>query len=76
MPRECLRILESKSKVRHSRNKAIVAKVSVSSSTPGLSPDVAALTTDVAELKDMMKIMLLDKQKSQAPATVKAVEQS
>ncbi|GJV96734.1 reverse transcriptase domain-containing protein [Tanacetum coccineum] len=33
------------------------------------------LTTDVAELKDMMKTMLLDKQKSQAPATVKAVEQ-
>ncbi|GJX00656.1 reverse transcriptase domain-containing protein [Tanacetum coccineum] len=76
MPRECLRIIESKSKVRHSRNKAIVAKVSASSSTPGLSPDVAALTTDVAELKDMMKTMLLDKQKSQAPATVKAVEQS
>ncbi|GJR01933.1 reverse transcriptase domain-containing protein [Tanacetum coccineum] len=76
IPRECLRIIESKSKVRHSQNKAIVAKVSASSSTPGLSPDVAALTTDVAELKDMMKTMLLDKQKSQAPATVKAVEQS
>ncbi|GJZ91980.1 hypothetical protein Tco_0664045, partial [Tanacetum coccineum] len=40
MPRECLRIIESKSKVRNSRNKAVVAKVN--SSTPGISPDVAA----------------------------------
>ncbi|GJT27710.1 hypothetical protein Tco_0907985 [Tanacetum coccineum] len=45
----------------------------MSTSTPGISPDVAALTTDVAELKDMMKTLILDKQKSQAPATVKAV---
>ncbi|GJQ91486.1 reverse transcriptase domain-containing protein [Tanacetum coccineum] len=42
MPRECLRIIESKSKVRNSRNKAVVAKVSSNSSTPGISPDVAA----------------------------------
>ncbi|GJW18104.1 reverse transcriptase domain-containing protein [Tanacetum coccineum] len=46
MPRECLRIIESKSKVRNSRNKAVVAKVSSNSSTPGISPDVAALTTE------------------------------
>ncbi|GKF52291.1 reverse transcriptase domain-containing protein, partial [Tanacetum coccineum] len=32
MPRECLRIIESKSKVRNSRNKEVVAKVSSSSS--------------------------------------------
>ncbi|GJV68944.1 reverse transcriptase domain-containing protein [Tanacetum coccineum] len=70
MPRDCLRIIESKSKVRHSRSKAIVAKVSTSSSTPGISPDVA-------ELKDMVKALLLDKKnQSQAPATVKAVEES
>ncbi|GKC71316.1 reverse transcriptase domain-containing protein, partial [Tanacetum coccineum] len=74
MPRECLRIIESKSKVRNSRNKAIVAKVN--SSTPGYSPDVVALTTEVSELKNMMKTMLIDKQKVQAPAPVKAVEQS
>ncbi|GKB86193.1 hypothetical protein Tco_0958465, partial [Tanacetum coccineum] len=42
MPRECLRIIESKSKVRNSRNKAVVAKVSSNSSTPGISPDVVA----------------------------------
>ncbi|GJV63938.1 hypothetical protein Tco_1474766 [Tanacetum coccineum] len=68
MPRDCLRIIESKSKVRNSRNKPVVAKVNASSSTPGISPDVA-------ELKDMVKALLLDK-KSQAPAPVKAVEES
>ncbi|GJS44677.1 reverse transcriptase domain-containing protein [Tanacetum coccineum] len=76
MPRECLKIIESKSKVCNSRNKAVVAKVSSSSSTPGFSPDVAALTTEVSELKNMMKTMLIDKQKAQAPMPVKAVEQS
>ncbi|GKF96231.1 hypothetical protein Tco_0288966, partial [Tanacetum coccineum] len=60
MPRECLKIIESKSKVRNSRNKAVVAKLSSSSSTPGISPDVAALTTEVSELKDMMKTLLID----------------
>ncbi|GJR98996.1 hypothetical protein Tco_0271170 [Tanacetum coccineum] len=72
MPRECLRIIESKSKVRNSRNKAVVAKVSSNSSTSGISLDVAALTTEVYELKNMMKTMLIDKQKAQAPAPVKA----
>ncbi|GJU70441.1 reverse transcriptase domain-containing protein [Tanacetum coccineum] len=76
MPRECLRIIKSKSKVRNSRNKAVVAKVNLNSSTPGISPDVAALTTKVSELKNMMKTMLIDKQKAQDPAPVKAVEQS
>ncbi|GKD75265.1 reverse transcriptase domain-containing protein, partial [Tanacetum coccineum] len=76
MPRECLKIIESKSKVRNSRNKAVVAKVSSNSSTPGISPDVAALTTEVSELKNMMKTMLIDKQKAQALVPVKAIEQS
>ncbi|GKD98164.1 reverse transcriptase domain-containing protein [Tanacetum coccineum] len=70
MPRDFLRIIESKSKVRHSQSKAIVAKVGTSSSTPGVSPDVA-------ELKDMVRALLLNKKnQSQAPATVKAVEES
>ncbi|GJW69002.1 reverse transcriptase domain-containing protein, partial [Tanacetum coccineum] len=70
MPRDCLRIIESKSKVRNSRNKPVVAKVSSSSSTPGISPDVA-------ELKDMVKALLLDKKnQTQAPAPMKAVEES
>ncbi|GKD87638.1 hypothetical protein Tco_1358792 [Tanacetum coccineum] len=68
MPRDCLRIIESKLKVRNSRNKPVVAKVSSSSSTPGISPDVS-------KLKDMVKALLLDK-KSQAPTPVKAVEES
>nr|GFA90697.1 reverse transcriptase domain-containing protein [Tanacetum cinerariifolium] len=70
IPRDCLSIIESKSKVRYSRSKVIVAKVSTSTSTPGVSPDVAVL-------KGMVKALLLDKKnQSQAPATVKAVEES
>ncbi|GKF90152.1 hypothetical protein Tco_0264115, partial [Tanacetum coccineum] len=47
-----------------------VAKVSSSSSIPGISPDVV-------ELKDMVKALLLDKKnQTQAPAPVKAVEES
>ncbi|GKA97199.1 ribonuclease H-like domain-containing protein [Tanacetum coccineum] len=36
MPRECLKIIEIKSKVHQSRSKAIVSKVSTSSSTPAV----------------------------------------
>ncbi|GJZ02906.1 reverse transcriptase domain-containing protein [Tanacetum coccineum] len=75
MPRDCLKIIESKSKVRNSRNKPVVAKLGTSTSTSSISPEVAALTTDVAELKDMMKTFILNKQKSQAPATVNAVKE-
>nr|GFA31020.1 reverse transcriptase domain-containing protein [Tanacetum cinerariifolium] len=74
MPRECLKIIESKSKVRQSRAKAVVSKVGTSSSTPVIS-------FDVSELKDMVKALLLDKKnQSSAPtlstthAPVKAVE--
>nr|GFA85630.1 reverse transcriptase domain-containing protein [Tanacetum cinerariifolium] len=74
MPRDCLKIIKSKSKVHQSRAKAIVAKIGTSSSTP-------AISSDVAELKDMVKALLLDK-KNQSPAStpsttpppVKAIE--
>ncbi|GKG33519.1 hypothetical protein Tco_0433678 [Tanacetum coccineum] len=56
MPQECLKIIESKSKVRQSRSKAIVSKVSTSSSTP-------AVSSDVAELKDMVRALILDKKR-------------
>ncbi|GJY73159.1 hypothetical protein Tco_0477590 [Tanacetum coccineum] len=70
MPRECLKIIESKSKVRQSQSKAIISKVSTSSSTP-------AVSSDVAELKDMVRALILDKKnQTLAPAPVKAVEQS
>nr|GEW39293.1 DNA-directed DNA polymerase [Tanacetum cinerariifolium] len=70
MPRECLSIIESKSKVRYSRDKPIVAKVSTNASTSGVS-------LDVVELKDMVKALLLDKKgQNQSPAPVKAVEES
>nr|GEV57574.1 reverse transcriptase domain-containing protein [Tanacetum cinerariifolium] len=63
-------IIESKSKVRYSRNKPVVAKLSTNTSTSGISPDVA-------ELKDMMKTLLLDKKgHNQSHAPVKAVEES
>nr|GEV53479.1 reverse transcriptase domain-containing protein [Tanacetum cinerariifolium] len=68
MPYECLAIIESKSKVCYSHNKPIVDKVSMNTSTSGISPDVA-------EHKDIVKALLLDK-KSQSPAPVKAVEES
>nr|GEX33849.1 reverse transcriptase domain-containing protein [Tanacetum cinerariifolium] len=48
----------------------VVAKVSMNTSTFGILPDVA-------ELKDMVKALLLDKKsQNQAPATMKAVEES
>ncbi|GJS23027.1 hypothetical protein Tco_0451659 [Tanacetum coccineum] len=56
--------------VLKSRSKAIVSKVSTSSSTP-------AVSSDVAELKDMVRALILDKKNlTPAPAPVKAVEQS
>nr|GFB08428.1 hypothetical protein [Tanacetum cinerariifolium] len=74
MPLECLKIIKSKSKVRQSRAKAVVSKIGISSSTPTIS-------FDVAELKDMVKALLLDKKNqspaptpSTTPAPVKAVE--
>nr|GEU59845.1 hypothetical protein [Tanacetum cinerariifolium] len=66
--------LLSKSKVRQSRAKAVVAKLSTSSSTP-------AISFEVAELKDLVRALLLDKKNqssapasSLTPAPVKAVE--
>nr|GEY00855.1 reverse transcriptase domain-containing protein [Tanacetum cinerariifolium] len=74
MPRECLKIIESKSKVRQSRAKAVVDKVSTSSSTPTIS-------SEVSKLKDMVRALLLDKKNqssapasSSTPALVKAIE--
>nr|GEU61629.1 hypothetical protein [Tanacetum cinerariifolium] len=65
---DALKIIENKSKVRTSRNKPVVAKVSTNTSTSGLSPDVAALT-------DAVKALLL-KNMTPPPAFVKAVEES
>nr|GFB48393.1 reverse transcriptase domain-containing protein [Tanacetum cinerariifolium] len=74
MPRECLKIIESKSKVRQSRAKAVVTKVSTSSSTP-------AISSEVFELKDMARALLVEKKNqslapasSSTPAPVKVVD--
>nr|GEZ98845.1 hypothetical protein [Tanacetum cinerariifolium] len=74
MPRECIKIIESKSKVRQSQAKVVVAKVSTSSSTP-------AMSFEVSELKDLVRALLLDKKnqssapaQSSTPAPIKAIE--
>nr|GEW43064.1 reverse transcriptase domain-containing protein [Tanacetum cinerariifolium] len=76
MPVDCLKIIESKSKVRQTRAKAVVAKVSSNSSTP-------AVSADVAELKDKVRALLLDKKNqysaqtsSPTHAPIKAIEPS
>ncbi|GJU73080.1 hypothetical protein Tco_1264485 [Tanacetum coccineum] len=57
-------------KFRQYKKQAIVSKVSTNSSTP-------AVSSDVAELKDMVRALILDKKnQTPAPAPVKAVEQS
>ncbi|GJT71360.1 hypothetical protein Tco_1030646 [Tanacetum coccineum] len=65
---DALKIIKNKSKVRTSRNKPVVAKVSRNTSTFGLSPDVAAPT-------DAVKALLL-KNTTPPPASVKAIEES
>nr|GEW16212.1 reverse transcriptase domain-containing protein [Tanacetum cinerariifolium] len=69
-----MRVPNSKSKVHQTRAKVVVAKVSTSSSTP-------AISSDVAELKDMVRALLLDKKNqsstlasSSTPAPVKVVK--
>ncbi|GJV59576.1 hypothetical protein Tco_1465676 [Tanacetum coccineum] len=67
-PRDALTIIESKSKVRSSRNKSIVSKVSTTTSSPSPSPDVTALTEIIKEL------VLINKATQQA--TVKAIKET
>ncbi|GKE73324.1 hypothetical protein Tco_1535365, partial [Tanacetum coccineum] len=69
-PRDALTIIENKSKVRTSRNKPIVLKVSAttSSSTPAYLPEITTLT-------DAVKAMLL-KNKTPSPAPIKALEET
>nr|GEW91415.1 reverse transcriptase domain-containing protein [Tanacetum cinerariifolium] len=62
MAADCLKIIESKSKVRQTQAKAVVAKVSSNSSTPAVSPDVV-------ELKDMVRALLLDKKNQYSAQT-------
>nr|GEV15278.1 reverse transcriptase domain-containing protein [Tanacetum cinerariifolium] len=54
--------MRSKSKVRQTRAKAVIAKVNSSSSTP-------AISSDVAELKDMVRALLLDKKNQYSAST-------
>nr|GEU38849.1 reverse transcriptase domain-containing protein [Tanacetum cinerariifolium] len=52
MPRECLAIIESRSKVCYSRNTPVVAKLSMNTSTSDISPDVVENKPEVT--KDTM----------------------
>ncbi|GKC97089.1 hypothetical protein Tco_1162531 [Tanacetum coccineum] len=67
-PKDALTLIENKSKVRTSQNRPVVAKVSMKTSTSGLSPDVTALT-------DAVKALLL-KNTTPPPAFVKTVKES
>ncbi|GKD89805.1 reverse transcriptase domain-containing protein [Tanacetum coccineum] len=69
-PRDALTIIENKSKVRTSRNKPVVSKISgtTTSSTPAYLPEIIALT-------DAVKAMLLHV-KTLSPAHVKAMEET
>ncbi|GJY54570.1 reverse transcriptase domain-containing protein [Tanacetum coccineum] len=70
MPRDCLRIIESKSKVRNSRNKPVVAKVECEHFPPESLLELLCY-------KEMVKAYS-DREKSHppAPTPVKAVEES
>nr|GEW31818.1 reverse transcriptase domain-containing protein [Tanacetum cinerariifolium] len=67
-PRDALTIIKNKSKLRTSRNKSIVSKVSTTTSSPSPPQDVTALTKIVKEL------VLINKDTQQA--TVKAIEET
>ncbi|GJU08254.1 hypothetical protein Tco_1124684 [Tanacetum coccineum] len=67
-PRDALTIIENKSKVRISRNKPIVSKVSTTTSSPSPSSDVTAFIEIIKEL------VLMNKATQQA--TVKAIDET
>ncbi|GJS72704.1 reverse transcriptase domain-containing protein [Tanacetum coccineum] len=69
-PRDALTIIENNLKVRTSRNKPVVSKVSAttSSSTPAYLPDITALT-------DAVKAMLLQN-KTPSPSHIKPMEET
>ncbi|GKE69336.1 hypothetical protein Tco_1527408, partial [Tanacetum coccineum] len=68
-PRDALTIIKNKSKVRTSRNKPVVSKVSATtSSTPAYLSEITALT-------DVVKALLLQN-KTPSPALVKAMEET
>ncbi|GKD52963.1 reverse transcriptase domain-containing protein [Tanacetum coccineum] len=67
-PRDALTIIENKSKVRTSRNKPIVSKVSTTNSSSSPSSDITALIDIVKEL------VLMNKANQQA--SVKAVKET
>ncbi|GJU57218.1 reverse transcriptase domain-containing protein [Tanacetum coccineum] len=70
MPRDCLRIIESKSKVRNSRNKPVVAKVMCEHFHPGKSlPKLTELNDYGVKLYSLIKKNLPSRSTSRQSAT-------
>nr|GFA30752.1 hypothetical protein [Tanacetum cinerariifolium] len=67
-PRDALTIIENKLKVRTSRNKPVVSKVNITTSSTSPSPDVTAPTEIVKEL--LLSV------KANQQATVKAIKET
>nr|GEV09481.1 reverse transcriptase domain-containing protein [Tanacetum cinerariifolium] len=69
MPQDCLRIIESKSKVCNSRNTLVVSRVSTNTSSTNITqfPEVVAL---IDAVKDLIR-----QNKTPTPAFVKSVEE-
>ncbi|GJZ94261.1 hypothetical protein Tco_0666464 [Tanacetum coccineum] len=68
-PRDVLTIIENKWKVRNSRNKTVVTKVSTNAPSSSSTPQFL----EIAALADAVKALVL--QKSSPPASVKVVEE-
>ncbi|GJT62489.1 reverse transcriptase domain-containing protein [Tanacetum coccineum] len=69
-PRDALTIIENKSKVRNSRNKPVVSKVSANTSS-----STTACPSEMAALTDVVNAMLRHV-KTSPPETVKAISES
>ncbi|GJS01900.1 hypothetical protein Tco_0318408 [Tanacetum coccineum] len=69
-PRDALKIIENNSKVRNSRNKPVVSKVSENTSS-----STTACPSDMAALADAVNAML-PHVKTSSPKTVKATSES
>ncbi|GJU62905.1 hypothetical protein Tco_1244740 [Tanacetum coccineum] len=77
MPRDALKIIENKSKVRNSRNKPIVSQANASEfNSSEMAKLTDAVTQQTSAVTSAMTAMMKQLQATTAPASVKAVEES
>ncbi|GJV17552.1 hypothetical protein Tco_1362875 [Tanacetum coccineum] len=77
MPRDALKIIENKSKVRNSRNKPIVSQANASEfSSSEMAKLTNAVTQQTSAVTSAMTATMKQLQATTAPASVKAVEES